>query len=58
MDPNTTLKNIIANCNRVAYLADTHEEISRETLAELEEDLYALRRWIDRGGFLPAGLIK
>lgn len=52
MDPQETLKNIKAH----ADLITSEEPVRMQTLIDMEEALYALRRWIDKGGFIPEGL--
>ena len=52
MDPQETLKAIKAYTN----LIQSEDPIRLQTLIDLEETIYNLRRWIDKGGFVPEGL--
>lgn len=52
MDPKVALQNIKAYCAVIVC----EDPIRMQTLNELEETIYNLRRWIDKGGFVPEGL--
>ena len=52
MDPKATLKKIQTYANLIA----SEDPIRLQTLIDLENAIFDLRRWIDKGGFVPEGL--